>query len=68
MTSKILILGSNGQMGRASMRALTREPDAIDVVALGRELDICDHALVASKLKEIKPDIVLNTAAFTAVD
>ena len=31
-------------------------------------LDICDHSHVKSTLKEIKPDVVINAAAYTDVD
>jgi dTDP-4-dehydrorhamnose reductase len=68
MTTRIAILGAGGQMGRASLAALRRLPDSFDVVAFGRDVDICDHEMVTSKLAETCPDIVLNTAAFTAVD
>jgi dTDP-4-dehydrorhamnose reductase len=68
MTIRIVILGAKGQMGQAALKALTNASLGFDVVAFGRELDICDHDLVASKLAGLQPHIVLNAAAFTAVD
>lgn len=63
---KALIAGAGGQLGRA-LRALT--PDTVGVAAAGREqLDLTDPASIERTLDDVCPDVVLNAAAYTAVD
>jgi dTDP-4-dehydrorhamnose reductase len=62
-----LVTGAGGQLGRAVL-ALAPEL-GVTAVGLGRaELDVCDGAAVQRALDELRPDVVLNCAAFTAVD
>jgi dTDP-4-dehydrorhamnose reductase len=64
---KILITGSNGQLGRELISTLT--PKHFDLIALNRsQLDISDFQQVRTILSEYKPDLVLNCAAFTNLD
>ena len=45
------------------------ESEGLEVLAWGRsELDVLDHAAVATKLRRAAPDAVINCAAFTDVD
>lgn len=63
---KALIVGCKGQVGHALLASL---PDGI--IALGRDmpdLDIAEQAQVRSVLDEFNPDILINVAAYTAVD
>lgn len=63
---KLLVTGREGQLAR-SLQALA-EP-GVSVVALGRpELDITDGASVARAIAAHAPDVVVNAAAYTAVD
>ncbi|MGP1283914.1 MAG: dTDP-4-dehydrorhamnose reductase [Parasphingopyxis sp.] len=63
---KALIFGANGQLGRALR--LTR-PAAWDVTGLTRrEVDITDADAVDRSIAATHPDIVVNTAAYNAVD
>lgn len=63
---KLFVTGREGQLAR-SLLALSA-PD-VDVVAIGRpELDITDRASIERALDAHKPDIVVNAAAYTAVD
>jgi dTDP-4-dehydrorhamnose reductase len=55
-------------MGRAAQVAFREQVDPFEVFAFGRDLDICDHGKVVETLLGLRPDIVLNAAAFTAVD
>ena len=62
-----LILGSQGQLGQCICDALTEM--GIEFVAVGREeCDITDPAAVASTLAYCRPNVVVNCAAWTAVD
>ena len=63
---KVLITGAGGQLGRALQRTA---PAGAQIVALGRDgLDIGDAAAVAGLVAAHAPDLVINAAAYTAVD
>ncbi len=63
---KILVTGKNGQVGSALLSAA---PHNITVIALDRAaLDITDRNSIDTTFAEITPDIVINAAAYTAVD
>lgn len=65
---KILVTGSNGQVGSSLVKQLNQMPD-IKFMAVGREqLDITDGAAVGKLVNEYKPDVIINAAAYTAVD
>jgi dTDP-4-dehydrorhamnose reductase len=63
---RIAVTGAAGQLGWE----LVRELSALgDVTALSREaLDITDGAAIARSLESLRPDVVVNAAAYTAVD
>ena len=61
---KVLIVGANGQLGRALQGAFAQE----DLILWTRpEHDLSDPAL-AQRLAESRPDLVVNGAAWTNVD
>lgn len=61
-----LVTGAGGQLGRALVASA---PAGIRLTALGStELDIRDAAAVSEKLGRLRPDVVFNAAAYTAVD
>jgi len=63
---KILLLGKNGQVGFELQRTLALLGK---LTALGRqELDLTDLKAVSQTISTIKPDIIVNAAAYTAVD
>lgn len=63
---KVLVTGAGGLLGRGLTRSLAHE---CDVVPLGREdLDLTDEDAVWAKIRETRPDVVLNAAAYTDVD
>ncbi|TCN77389.1 dTDP-4-dehydrorhamnose reductase [Shewanella fodinae] len=65
---KILITGSNGQVGSCLVNRLQLKPE-IEFLALTRqELDITDPAQVDTIVKHFNPDVIINAAAYTAVD
>ena len=62
----ILVLGKNGQVGHELTGAFGGMQD---VTALGRpELDLVDRDAIVATLRALKPAIVINAAAYTAVD
>lgn len=62
----ILLLGKNGQVGTELQRCLL---PLGTVVALGRsELCLSDPRALEEQLSKIKPTIIVNAAAYTAVD
>lgn len=64
---RILMFGANGQVARETL-ALAAERGA-DLVALDRaQADIADQDAVARAFAQVKPDLVFNAAAYTAVD
>ena len=66
MKLKILLTGRNGQVGSELLRIL---PAVGDVVAPGRqELDLLDGQQIRRMMQEIRPNLIVNAAAFTAVD
>jgi dTDP-4-dehydrorhamnose reductase len=63
---KLLLLGRNGQVGRALSPLL---PQLGDLVALGRdEADFEDPASLSALIRREEPDVIVNAAAYTAVD
>lgn len=64
---KVLITGANGQLGR-DITNLCRK-NGHDVTACGsNELDITRYDVVIEKTQNLKPDIIINCAAYNAVD
>lgn len=62
----ILVTGANGQVGFELSRALA---PLADVVALARhEMDLSVPASIAATLDYYRPDLIVNAAAYTAVD
>jgi len=63
---RILLVGKNGQIGYELQQIL---PALGEVVALGRaELDLADLDKIRAAVKDIKPGLIVNAAAYTAVD
>ena len=63
---KILITGANGMLAKSVREKLSEGNKLIctDV----NELDITDESAVLKKVEEIKPEYIINCAAYTAVD
>lgn len=63
---RILLLGANGQLGKELERQLC---SVANVVAFPREsLDITNHTAVRDAVRCVHPNIIVNAAAYTAVD
>ncbi len=64
---KVVVTGANGMVARAAITHCGAIGD--EVVGLTRqELDISDAAAVMEKLSDLRPDAILNCAAYTDVD
>lgn len=63
---KILVTGKNGQVGHELMRILKPLGDVVGVDV--KECDFRQSAAIELMLQKIKPDIIVNPAAYTAVD
>ena len=62
-----LVVGASGQLGRCMTELL--EENGSNYVAMGHHhLDIRDAVAVEKVIEDLKPTIVLNAAAWTAVD
>lgn len=78
---KILLTGANGLLGQKLVGLLTQKPD-VDLTATARgpnrlpyadgytyrPMDITDRQQVLDVMGEIRPDVVIHTAAMTDVD
>lgn len=65
---KVLITGSHGQVGHCLASQLSKRSD-IEVIAYDREhLDITNEQQVKTVIGELKPNVIINAAAHTAVD
>ena len=66
MTPRILLTGKNGQVGRDLLAFLPRLGDA---VALDRQqLDLSRPDEIRRVIRELRPTLIVNAAAYTAVD
>jgi dTDP-4-dehydrorhamnose reductase len=64
--TSILVIGARGQIGYELARLL---PQHGQVVALDREqLDLASEHAIRSTMRSLRPQIVVNAAAYTAVD
>jgi dTDP-4-dehydrorhamnose reductase len=68
MKKKILITGSNGQMGNEFRVLSSNSPEYDFIFTDIEELDITDPGALSLFLSENRPDILINCAAYTAVD
>ena len=65
---KVLITGKNGQVGSCLVSQLSNMTE-INFLALSREeLDITNAEQVSKIVNEYKPSVIINAAAYTAVD
>ena len=63
---KTLVIGCNGQLGHSLSETA---PENVDIIGLDLpELDITDATAVLEICRETRPDVIVNAAAYTAVD
>ncbi|MCD6149220.1 NAD(P)-dependent oxidoreductase [bacterium] len=65
---KVLIIGSKGMLGQELVRVFSRDKN-YKVVGWDRnEIDITDKKKTEKKILKLGPDIIINAAAYNAVD
>jgi len=65
-SGRILLVGRNGQLGHELLRTLA---PLGEVIALDRAaLDLGDESAIRAALRRLRPSLVVNAAAYTAVD
>jgi dTDP-4-dehydrorhamnose reductase len=70
MYNKILLTGINGQVGHALQREFSKHRALFgELVCLDRnQLDLSDQQAIRDVVQAIQPDLIINPAAYTAVD
>lgn len=63
---RILVVGAHGQVGRELQRSFAGAGDLI--CPDRRSLDLIDEAQIRAAIQSSAPDLILNAAAYTAVD
>lgn len=63
---KIVVIGQHGQVSLALQKTLA---DLGELIVLGRDkLDLSDQMADFDQIQDFKPDLIINAAAYTAVD
>src|SRR5277367_1556995 len=63
---RVVVVGAGGQLGAAVVHECRA---AHEVIALPRaELDVSDDRAIAAAMDRVRPDVIINGAAFTDVD
>lgn len=63
---KVLIVGATGQLGRALVRSV---PEQVEVLAWDRaQLDLLETNTIAARVQSVRPAVLINASAYTAVD
>jgi len=70
---KILVIGKNGQLGRAFQKEFQRlfqnKHSKVDIRYIGRQdCNLADLSALENILNGFQPSVIINTAAYTAVD
>ncbi len=64
--SRILVTGKNGQVGFEMLHSLAGRGE---IIAVGRdEMDFSDPDAIRRRVRELAPELIVNAAAYTAVD
>lgn len=64
--TRLLLLGKTGQLGQELARLL---PQSLKIIALGRaDVDLTQEQHLHRAVLTAQPDLIVNTAAYTAVD
>lgn len=65
---RVLVIGRDGQLSRSLAEHAAKQP-GLDFHAVGRpQLDLTQPETIGSEIDAYRPDLVINAAAYTAVD
>jgi dTDP-4-dehydrorhamnose reductase len=64
---KVLLIGANGQLGTDLLKVFRAAGDTVTPFTHA-QLDVCSEAQISKAMAEVKPEVVLNTAAYHRVD
>lgn len=65
---RVLLLGGNGQVGREVTLAAAGDATSTVLAPPRQAVDLADPAAVTGAVRDAAPDVVINAAAYTAVD
>lgn len=65
---RILVTGCNGQVGHCLTKLLSKREDVTLLAVDKHELDITHQSSVQNAIKNFQPNVIINAAAYTAVD
>lgn len=65
---KIILTGPDGQLGKAVLEEYKKDSDAVIIPASHQDMPIEDLDRVLKEIGEVKPDVIINCAAYTDVD
>jgi dTDP-4-dehydrorhamnose reductase len=63
-----LITGARGQLGSDLTRLLAQAPDTELRACSSAQLDVTDRVAIGAQVADFGPDVIVNAAAYTAVD
>lgn len=66
MRQTVLVVGAGGQLGRELQRTSAMDVECVPMTRV--QLDIADASAVAKCMANVAPQLVINAAAYTAVD
>jgi dTDP-4-dehydrorhamnose reductase len=65
---RIYVIGAEGQVARSLREAASRDPSVTCGFSARGEIDLLRPGSIGKVLKDFNPDVVINPAAYTAVD
>jgi dTDP-4-dehydrorhamnose reductase len=66
---RVLLFGGNGQVGHAFQRCWPPSDEADELVVSTRgDCNLADQQSVRALVRRVRPDVIVNAAAYTAVD
>ena len=64
---RYLVLGADGQLGKEWLEVLNKNNDTFWAYERN-DLDITDYIKIKEYITTLKPEVIINCAAYTAVD
>lgn len=66
--TRLLLIGAQGMLGRDLVEVFNRDPGYKLTAWAKSDLDITNQQAISQKINQLSPEIIINAAAFTAVD